>query len=209
MRAAALFFALVVAACCPAAERAKPDVYDYRSDYVLSVQDVELALGDGAVQALDGVDIDATSEHGEFSIRVRNAGRGELIVLFGEAKYVDETGSRHDVNVLSGAEGDPACDPLRLASGKTGFCSLVPAAKDYKVRESCFVDFVYREPIIPWPVADLSKKEAREAARQMAQKRVLVGVEIPIVLRSRRGHLIIRSRLVDHPYREWNSLAPR
>jgi hypothetical protein len=204
MRCSRLLLLVVVAGCCPASDRAKPDLYDYRSDYVLVVENVSLQMKDSSSPS-DGsgvapVEVDAASEHGEFSVRVTNSGRKQAIILFGRGNYVDEAGTRHRVELLSPAEGRAPCDPLRLRPGESGFCSLVPAGKDYKVRESCFVDFVYREPIIPWSVAELTKVEARRLVEELARKRTSVRIEIPISLNSDEGLLVIRSHLIDHPY---------
>jgi len=213
---------VIATSCCPAADRAKPAYWDFGERYFLRLHSV-IRRNAGSAKSLsisEGPDFDdstqdeitlirlGTTTH-QFFFDIRNLSKEPLLVLWDQGYYEGEARRRfalghRPLTSLAGSVSNKSGEAIASAnttvrSGELIRESVFVPEKIYKVRSSCFVDYVLNEPLIPETLAGQTVESIRQTARRLREDGKSVAVILPIRVENEIYQYEFRFVLGDNP----------
>lgn len=194
-RLALLSFLLVMQSCCPATERRIPTHFQFWTKYSLGLSGVAARSESNNVSPLaifkregyqcfieNGVEVCIAEPGHNFWVDIRNQSGRSVIVDWARAMYVDENGKTHSVYYRRPSDADDTYlrNQLTVRHGETLRQTVAPAEKTYKVREHCFSETEWYEPLLPWDLAARSPAETEAIIDRLKNERVPVRLVVPL-----------------------------
>lgn len=165
----AAFYLLAFGACCPATEERIPAHTNFSDLYIL-VPSGE----DTATAAPDDVIVDVEPDDHRFRISIENGSSGVIELVEESARYIDENGELRPLRFdLHSAHGTTE---FQISSGSRLSIDAAPSNKVKTVREHCFSETTWVEPLVPYSTAGLTRDKTLERVDQLHRRRAPIGL---------------------------------
>ena len=138
-----------------------------------------------------------------FWLDVKNSSQRPLVLLWPEARYVDELGEEHEVyQQPRGALPDDrsaltTTPPQKLGPGGQVRPTIVPLYKQYQIGFQCRDELPYSEPLIPTDLRSLAREEAEARVQRIFEKQMPVKLVLPVEVEGERYDYIFSFTLHD------------
>lgn len=186
---------MLILACCPATERRIPRDLNTMDPYILIAANAQVVT-DGARTELplEKTDTAQCLRDQETRICVASLGssfridivpiRKAVLVDWPRAKYVDERGASHRIYHRGGSTPDSEYPtaPTEVRLGTTFRETVAPRHKTYNVRENCFSEAEWSEPLVPGKLEYAAGMSAAEYFASIANSNRTVSIVVPVTI---------------------------